>query len=359
MVRRQLGAIDGQVALRLVAQQPQKWTFESIQKPFSLGNAGNIAYGGYVASMAIAAAYQSLSQDALTHQRIYSVAGNYLGPTSTDSTVTLEVSVLRQTKSFSTRLVLAKQRSSSNDVERTTAAVLIDFIATRGTQTEPGMRYSAQPRKDVSHHSRLRSWHGTLDDEVKAGTLPESVRDFVKEIGAPMAALIEQSFCPEGIFFDTLGAIMPDRKSKQDNLAITDKVAYEWFRHRTVDGSSDDAAKDGVLLPPTPQASAACMFGMVMDAYISFSPLSFSHKSLYSVQSCSTLDFALRFHIDDLQPHKWNLREITTIAGGDERTYTEARCWHDDDAQSGELTLAATMTQACVLRSRPENVSKL
>jgi acyl-CoA thioesterase len=349
------GPIDEVVALRLVGQaNEQQWSFETVNAPFHLGNANRIAYGGFVISSAVAAAYQTLPKEQLHALRIYSVLGNFLGPTSLDAAVQIDVSVVRQTRTFCTRLVTVKQqqpvKGASKTVERSTLAVIVDFVVTRGDRTLHGMRYSVQPRERVSHHADLLPFPDVLRNEVSAGTLDADVHAAVAEASKPMVRLITQKHCPEGIMRQNLSGVASDRVTQQDGRALADKVTYDWFKYN-LDTVGAQRRDDSALLPPTSNASAACLYALTMDAYLSFLPLVFTHRYLFDVEACSTLDFALRFHVDEIACDQvWNLREMTTAAGSDERTYSQARVWHEDPG-SKELLLVATMTQSSVMRA--------
>ena len=62
----------------------------------------------------------------------------------------------------------------------------------------------------------------------------------------------------------------------------------------------------------------------------------------------STLDFAIRFHIDELDANQWHLRESKSSTSNDQRNYIEEQLWQEKPGQ--EFVLVATVTQSCVLR---------
>ncbi|PWN38465.1 uncharacterized protein FA14DRAFT_27247 [Meira miltonrushii] len=368
-----ISPIDRLVALKRVNQASSSESvqkFESVQKPFPLGNANSIAYGGFCVSLAIVSAYQSLQKSQLSKLNIYSVQASFLGPTKLDASVRLEVTTLRETRTFSTRLVLVKQDQGHKDkntgipVLRSTLAFLIDFVATKGDRTLEGMAYAEQPAYKVTDHSALPTIQERYLEEVKAGRLEKSVMDAVNDVTKDIRPLYEQKLTPEGLMWDNLGGIASDNATKQDDLKTTNKVTYDWLRHLQENSISNQGGPD-ILYPPCERASAACFYGLVLDGYLSFLPLVFSHRYLYDADACSSLDLSLRFHVDDLRGGLWNLREMRTIAGEDERTYSQSRLWQktsDRSSTSGgkdEFKLIATMTQSSVMRGFEKDKSHI
>lgn len=66
----------------------------------------------------------------------------------------------------------------------------------------------------------------------------------------------------------------------------------------------------------------------------------------------SSLDFALRIFVNGGQRgvdlNEWNLREWSTVTGGEGRTYTEASVW------DGSGRMVCNMTQQCILRPKAQ-----
>lgn len=368
-----VGPIDRLVALRRVngtssAESVQE--FESVEKPFPLGNANRIAYGGFCVGLAIASAYQSLQKPQSSALNIYSVQASFLGPTVLDAPVRLEVTTLRETRTFSTRMVIVKQDQGHKDkstgipIFRSTLAFLIDFVATKGDRTLEGMVYAEQPAHRVTDHSALPTIQQRYLDEVKAGRLEKSVMDAVNDVTEVIRPLYEQKFTPEGLMWDNLGGILSENKTKQDDFKTTQKATYDWFRYLQENSSPNQSGPD-ILYPPSERASAACFYGLVLDSYLSFLPLVFSHRYLYDADACSSLDLSLRFHVDDLRVGLWNLREMKTIAGEDERTYSQSRLWQKTSDRSStddgkdQFKLIATMTQSSVMRGFQKDKSHI
>lgn len=370
-----IGPIDQLVGLRRVNNNNDTSSiqeFESVNKPFPLGNANNVlAYGGFCVSVAIASAYQSLPKSQLSVLNIYSVQASFLGPTRLDAPVHLEVTTLRETRTFSTRMVLVKQDQGHKDkntgipILRSTLAFLIDFVATKGDRTMDGMVYAVQPAYKVTDHSALPTMQERYIQEVKAGRLEEGVMDAVNEATKHIKDIYEQKFTPEGLSWDNLAGILSDNATKQDDRKTTDKVSYDWIRYKKEQSIPSNQTNSDILYPPNERASAACLYGLVLDGYLSFIPLVHTHRYMFDADACSSLDLSLRFHVDDLRVGLWNLREMITIAGQDERTHSQSRLWQkatdrsSADGGKDEFKLIATMTQSSVMRGFEKEESKL
>lgn len=138
------------------------------------------------------------------------------------------------------------------------------------------------------------------------------------------------------------------KKTSQDSRKVHDKVGYDWFRVRLPIKNS--SSSDALPLPSTSEAPIFLAFAL--DGALPYLALAFNHLFLMSAEVNTTSDFALRFHCDEIDPNAFFLREMKTIAAGDERTYNEARVWVEDGNVEGGLKMVATMTQACILRSK-------
>lgn len=90
--------------------------------------------------------------------------------------------------------------------------------------------------------------------------------------------------------------------------------------------------------------------GFLLDGPLSFTPLAHSSMSLEAAGACSSLVFALRILVNDVDLNEWHFREIKTIVGSDGRTYSEARLWDK------ERRMVANMTQQCILRPNRPNL---
>lgn len=88
----------------------------------------------------------------------------------------------------------------------------------------------------------------------------------------------------------------------------------------------------------------------VLDGALSFTPMAHSGLWFEYVGVASTLDFAMRLFVPDVDLSHWHLRERNTLAAAAGRQYSESRMWD----QKGKLV--ASMTQQSILRPRSETL---
>ncbi|SPO05146.1 uncharacterized protein DNG_07832 [Cephalotrichum gorgonifer] len=295
--------------------------FTSRANPGRMGNAANIAYGGCAIGVAIRAACETVPAKYL----LYSAMGNYLGPALTDRKLLCSVRRLRDTRTFATRQVEVSQVLDSGE-RRVCMAILADFQV---REKETMYEYSAPPTR------KYAAAEASPDvSDVVAKLLPrEKAKAFTVMYGMK-DAFMETRVCTEGVAGQNLSGLV-NVKTDQDHLPITSKTSASWTRIRH---------------PISQTADKFAALGFVMDEALSFLPLTHTGKALYDVAACSSLDFALRFFTAEIDLSRWLFREWNTIAGGDGRTYTEARLW------DREGKMVATMTQQSILRPKPGNV---
>jgi acyl-CoA thioesterase len=225
----------------------------------------------------------------------------------------------------------------------------VDFMLASPTADHKGdrsiLKYSTQPSMDVTHYSQLRD-----DEETYAerSDLPPAGLKAFKEIFTPAHANMQSRSPPQSLWVQNAWGILKHAKTTQDDLPLVEKRGYDWMRAReTYEGYAKQA---GAL-------------AWLMDAAISFAPLSYSHRFLQDAAAASTLSFNLAYHDEEIAlDEKWHLREIRTTDGRWERTTGEAKLWvEDQEVQGGEveagrsgMRCVATMTQSCVLKAKPQ-----
>lgn len=329
--------------------------FISCAKPEKMGNPADIAYGGCVLALSVHAAFNTV-QATRPDFEIYSVLGSYLGPTLADRTVTLKVSTLRETRSFATRFVVASQTYDDGS-QRSTFSATVDFIAPNAINTEeagtPYTRYSRKPKADYGPPESHPSMWEILDKKVAEGRLAQREADFLRNV---IFALNEKTIIgtnpPESLHAEN--GIGADAKadSEQYKRPLTDRVCVDYLKSRALLGghSKPPPSSPPRALDVTPAAANAAFTAFIMDAALSFIPLTMSGMNLNMAGAVSSLDCALRFHAK-LDFDKFHLREMQTISGNDCRTYSEAMLW--DESKN----LVATMNQSCILRPKPPHKS--
>lgn len=332
-------------------------TFISCAKPEKMGNPADIAYGGCVLALAVHAAFTTV-QATKPNFEVYSVLGSYLGPTLADRTVTLRVSTLRETRSFATRFVVATQKYDDGS-QRSTFSATVDFIAPNAINTEqagvPYTRYSRKPKATYASPEQLPSMWEILDKKVAEGRLAQRESDFLRNV---IFALNEKTIVgaqpPQSLHAENAMGADAKADSAQYKKALTDRMCVDYLKSRHLLGalSQPPPGSPPRALEVTPAAANAAFGAFVMDAALSFIPLTMSGMNLNQAGAVSSLDCALRFH-SKLDLDQFHLREMQTIAGNDCRTYSEAMLWDKDK------NLVATMNQSCILRPKPQQSSKL
>ncbi|KOS12932.1 acyl- thioesterase ii [Malassezia pachydermatis] len=337
------------------------WVFEGTSLPLPLGNLRPIAYGGFAIATAINAAGQTMPKDG--HFVPYSLTGHFLGPASLKTPYVCEVQPVRDTRTFCTRFVTVKQRSSKGDL-RSVLSITLDLINSpdstkealqkaKEAGIEPAckgslLRYGASPPWVVEHANDLLPFDKISAQLVKSGEIDASVVKMQSDFLDLWNKLFEMRPVPHSVLFqNSMG--MSDQPTTQDKLAITQRRSFDWMHmnHRlpAVDGSEGPvpAGPNGTLPVPAVIAHIAVM-AFALDGAIAFAPLSLANKSIFDAEAASTLEFAQRFHTDVPDMNQWLLREILPINAGWQRTYSEARLFDHDGHH------IATCSQQCVLR---------
>lgn len=319
-----------------------------------MGNAGDMGYGGYTISIAVySACVHVLPPSApeaaaavsapVPRFRIYSASGVFLRPSSTKSRFLTRVGLLRDTRTFKTCEVRVYQGDWSDLRLCMTATVDFMLASPSKDQDRSILRYSAQPSMPVTHYSQLRD-----DEDTYASRedLPPAGLKAFKEIFTPAHANMQSRSPPQSLWVQNAWGILKHARTTQDALPLVEKRGYDWMR-----------AKERYTGGYAKQAGA---LAWLMDAAISFAPLSYSHRFLQDAAAASTLSFNLAYHDEEIHlDEKWHLREIRTTDGRWERTTGEAKIWvEDQEAGEGDggagMRCVATMTQSCVLKAKPQ-----
>ena len=318
-------------------------SYESIHKPERMGNAANIAYGGCTMAVALHAAFLSISAPAGAAQKmcLYSAQGIFLAPAKTDHRYFLSVRQLRDTKSFATRQVDVYQSlldegtenghaEKSNDTQwRAVLTLLADFQAPTASSM---LRYSTAPTMAYAGAEKRLPLAELQQQQVEAGTIPAGTPKIYAKLNGLMTRYFEQRPCLEGVAAQNAYGFAKSAQTTQDSRSLPEKRSADWLRHRQP-------------LKTAAEQAAALLF--LMDGGSSFIPLTHNHLFLDDTSACSTLEFALRVFVDEIDMNEqWHLREIGTVNGGAGRTYSESRIWDRN------MTMVASMTSQCILRAK-------
>lgn len=298
--------------------------FESVNDPEKMGNMADIAFGGNTLAVAVNAAFHNTPAGFF----LYSALGSYLGPAFTDRTLQCQVRDIRTTKTFATRHVEVSQ------VQKDGKRRLCLFLSADFQVAEPAtlLTYSRPTRMAYSAVKDCPTTDENRQSLLERGSVTKQIVQMHKKLFGLGERFFDRRPCPEGIMTQNLtGMAKKGIPITQDHLPLPSKTSGDYFR-----------SKD-VLKTPAQHASA---LAFVMDMGLSFVALAHTGQSLDAVSAQSSLDFALRVFTNDVDLNDWSLREISTVTGGDGRTYTEAQVW---DSRG---KMMCNMTQQSILRPK-------
>ena len=302
--------------------------FESIFFPERMGNTANQAYGGNTLAIAVNAALQTVSSEL----SLYTAMGNFLGPASVDRTLHCSVRSLRTTKTFATRLVEVSQIRDDGQ-SRLCLFMTADFHV---QEPHTVLTYSRPPAADVSEVENSPTAEDNLNALLEHGTINQRDAEIHRQLFKLEERLLDRRLCPEGIMTQTFaGTARKGTITTQDHLPIHDRTSSDYFRvkHRLENPAEHVAA-----------------LALVMDMGISSTPVEHRGRRLPAAGVQSRLHLALRVCANGgpggVDLNAWNLRELSTVTGGEGRTYTEARVWDEKGR------MVCNMTQQCILRPK-------
>ena len=294
--------------------------FESIHKPEKMGNLADVAFGGNTLAVAVNAALQNIPPGFF----LYSALGNYLGPASTDRTLQCAVHDVRTTKTFATRHVELSQ------VQKDGKSRLCLFLSADFQAAEPAtlLTYSRTPMMSYSTVQDSPTIEENRQDSLERGIVGEKTVRLHKEIFGFCERFIHRRPCPEGLITQNLtGLARKGTPTAQDHLPLPARSSGDYFRSKH---PLQTAAEHTVALAFVMDMGMLALTGVAMD----------------EVRSQSSLEFALRVFTNHLDLNAWCLRELSTVVGGDGRTYNEAQVW------DGSGKMLCNMTQQCLLRPK-------
>lgn len=327
-------SLDSISALRRLGEN----RFQSINLPFWMANSSSkMAYGGCAMVLSINAAAQTVPAGHDKH--IYSVLGTFLGPTRTEVPIELHVQEVRETRTFSTRFVVASQQG------RSCLSVTVDFIQAPSPSAKALLPDFSLDAPQLTHYSKTQPERERISGLIQQGSLPKGFDKVHFKTFAPMDGVAPDTrTVPESVLAQTLSGYITDVKTTQDDLKLVDRRSYWWQR---TPSNLSLGAHGEVLYAPTMSTATAMLYCFVLDGASSFVAPVHSRVRLDTISAASSLDFAYRIHGAPIEPGKWYAKEIAVQVGACERTYIEARLWEEDTGR-----LAATLTEATILRAK-------
>ena len=318
------------LADQVAVDQVSQGEYVSRLNPIRMGNAAPIAYGGCTAGVAVNAACQT----APPTMSLYSVVGHFHGPASTDQKLHCSVTNTRDTRSFATRRVQVKQQQP-NGKFRVCMEILADFHVRETSDWDYSeATCSKWPRAEDCPNVQTLVKHLLDKGNITEGQGQAFIKTF-----AANAEFFETRYCTDGVSAQNLTGAAKATKTTQEDRSITDKVSAEWQR---------------TLKPLGNQIEHMSALAFLMDGALSFLPLTHNHMWFDDTTACSTLDFALRIFVPEINMSEWYLKERKTSRGGGNRTYSEGKLFDKHG------NLIASNTQQSIMRLRPDvSVAKL
>ncbi|CAK7207752.1 hypothetical protein SEUCBS139899_010565 [Sporothrix eucalyptigena] len=316
------------LAGQLDIQQTGPDTYESVVNPLRLGNAAPVAFGGATLGVAVHAALRTVPPSL----RLYSCLGHYLGPASATDHLHCRVERTRDSKAFSTRRVQVIQQLAGGKV-RNCLDVFIDFHAEESAL----FTYSAAPEQKFPAPDECPDWETRVSKFVERGEVHAKAVPIFRDIFRPLTTYFDQRGVPDGLGTQNLIGLARGARTTQDSLPFTERWSAEWYRLKEL---------------PENQGAQVAALAFIMDTSLSFLPLTHSNKFWDAAGLCSSLDFALRVFVPDVDLHGWHVKQSMSKAAGAGRTYSENLLWD----QQGRLV--ASMTQQSILRSPPAEKEK-
>lgn len=296
-----------------------------------LSDLADLGTGGVALAFAMNASLSTVSEPA---QRLHSILGHYLAAARTDRVLHATVSVVRNTKNFATRTVLVTQLLDDG----TTRAVLSAQLDYQRVEPASLLTYSAHPPASVTPLSKaLGPEEGFAVIEKLEGSSPAVLKIF-KQVFGPLFHFFDWKYDPASLGSQNMLGMLRKARTSQDSLPITEKSTFDWWRSKT---------------PLHNLVEQTATLGFLMDAGLSFNPLTHSHMFLQDAAACSSLDFAVRIFVNDFDLNKWHLKDIRTVRGGSGRTYSVSGLFDED----GDLV--AEMSQQSILRPHREKKAKI
>lgn len=294
--------------------------FVAVSHTAPMGNTASIAFGGCVLSMAINAGVSSVPAG----YYLYAAHGLYLGPSLNDEKMAFVIHRVRETRSFRTLRVEAKQIQKGK--ERVTFYITLDFQAEEVTV----LKYNLPPRMPHPEASEVMEYADFLRKGVQEGKFPRDLVEVnIKSFGL-LAKYFEIRQCPEGVSTQNMLGMYKKAKTSQDVLDIHQKSSAHWFKSRS---------------PVSKQESYGAL-AFVTDAALAFIPLVFRNEFITDYGALSSLDCTLRYHTKDFSCNDWLLHEQVTECGNEGRTYSTGRVFRQDGV------LVATMNQMSIIRPK-------
>lgn len=211
----------------------------------------------------------------------------------------------------------------------------MELIADFHVEEPAVLAYSAGPRRKYSGPEASPDLESLSRALLPNGYISQEQADTASARGmfGLMGKFFDTRHPVEGVAGQNLFGIAKHMPTGQGSFHITtEKTSAEWIK---------------VLASLDSRAEKMSALAFELDGALSFTPMAHSGLWFEDVGVASTLDFAMRLFVPDVDLSSWYLRERNTLAAAVGRQYSESRMWD----QQGNLV--ACMTQQSILRPRP------
>lgn len=297
--------------------------FQSILPPSQIGAFLNRAFGGITSGLCLTAAYATVP----TTHHVYSVQGNFLGPALIDRPLIMNVRRIRDTRTFATRQVEARQIMDDGS-SRTCLLIISDFMA---QEKAAALRYTEKPRRNWGRPEDGRTLQQLASQYVQEGKIAKTLKDISEKSISFAIGCFDMRFASGAPFGDSLMGGAKHLPHEQDGLPIAEKVSADWIRPWAK--VSTEAEHAGAL---------ACLCDLAM----SFIAIAHNKQNLGDYGAASSLEFSLRFFSNKIDMNEFHLREMSARTGAEGRSFHEQRIWDKD------MNMVACMTQQVIVRPK-------
>lgn len=306
-------------ALRELGEDRYSTTVEAVH---AVGPRMKMGYGGHTLAIGIKAACVT----APPGFHVYSITGQFLGPARNDRKIQASVRRIRDTRTFVTRFVELSQ-VQDDGTARLCLSLLADFHI---QEPESVLTFSMPPAMQYTKYDKCPTANESADALLAKGIISKEQAQRWKGTMGFFDAFYEVRACPETVFSQQLIGLNKIIPSPQDHLSISEKRSADWFKNKTPLHASEQAAS----------------LGFMMDACLPIVAHFHAGMAMSDVGQASSLDFALRVFVNDLNLNDWCLREWKAITAGEGRTFAESNVWDERGR------MVCSITQQCVLRPR-------
>ncbi|KAK0528736.1 hypothetical protein OC834_003956 [Tilletia horrida] len=333
----------------------KKWVYETVLTGYSLWTQRPAIFGGVSLGLGVQAAFDSIYEELgprdAAEFRAYSYQGTFAGPASALHAIQIEVTTVRSTRSFVTRIVtLSQQDPTKPGLRRKTLVAICDF-ARRGRT--PLVEFDAPALNPVTgkpwEKPEVLELYRTelsqrLEREQQSGD--SDAARFSRLEGKFLGrwdGFLEYKLPPDSLTYQSSWAIRPDKPATtQDNVPVTDRVMVDYFRV-VPDLSPANlvriSAKRPDCVPFRPETTTTTLFAFVLDQLVPIIPIVATKTPRKDAAPDVSLDFSIRFHREDgIDLNKWSLRQFKCLTAGAGRSFNQITVWDEEGRITGTIS---------------------